>query len=246
MDSVGSVFSEPLPPWIGDIKLKARTKIASATFAAECRHGNKAVMRGLIVGLWPFIDEFPISMIRGAARLPRSNLSTKRELLNTFLHRGPQSILSIKRDEENHRKLWLQTGKALGLRYPDDFRGSALQETQTWIDAISADCDASTVMFRFAAIEMVAEIVSVELLISETFNSILGTDGCEWFRVHAEHTEGMTHEELELKLAFALGDGSLIENYARAVIIHIVDLGVRAMDASANLYWNAGSVLSDD
>jgi pyrroloquinoline quinone (PQQ) biosynthesis protein C len=239
MDSFASVFSEPLPPWIGDIKSRARAKITSAAFAEKCRNGNKGVMRGLIIGLWPFIDEFPISMIRGMARLPRNGLSTERELLNTFLHRGPQTILRIKRDEENHRKLWLQTGKALELQYPDNFRCPALPETQAWIDAINAEGDPSTLLFRFAAIEMIAEIVSVELLISAAFTSILDKDGCEWFRVHAEHGDGMTHEELELRLAFALSNGISIKDYACAVIINIVDLGVRAIEASAKLFPSA-------
>jgi hypothetical protein len=70
MASFGSIFSEPLATWIADVKDTARAKITNSAFTAECRSGNKAVMRGLIIGLWPFIDEFPISIIRGAARLP--------------------------------------------------------------------------------------------------------------------------------------------------------------------------------
>jgi pyrroloquinoline quinone (PQQ) biosynthesis protein C len=239
MDSLSIAFSEELPPWVRDVKSRARTRIANAAFAGECRNGNKSSMRGLVIGLWPFIDEFPISMIRGAGRISRTGLFRKRELQNTLLHRGPQLLVGIKGDEENHRKLWLQTGKALGLRYPENFNGPALPETQVWIDAIDAQCDPSTILFRFAAIEMIAEIVSVELLISDAFTSILGKEGCEWFRVHAEHGDEMTHEELELRLAFALSNGISIKDYASAIIINIVDLGVRAMEASSKLYPSA-------
>src|SRR5688572_21669018 len=91
-----------LPTWIHVEKDAARLKITSACFAFGCREGNQAVMRGLVVGLWPFIDEFPISMIRGAARLSKSGLLSKRKLLNTLLHRGPELLVGIKRDEENH------------------------------------------------------------------------------------------------------------------------------------------------
>jgi pyrroloquinoline quinone (PQQ) biosynthesis protein C len=232
MVSIEWGFSEPVPGWISDVKAEATITITSARFAAYCRNGNQAVMRGLIIGLWPFIDEFPISMIRGAVRLPRIGVVEKRELLRTFLHQGPQIIRGIRRDEENHRKLWLQTGKALGLRFPEDFKRPTLSETQAWIDAINAECDPSTLLLRFAAIEMIAEIVSIDLLASTTFTSILGKDGCEWFRVHADHAPGMTHEELELRLAFALGEGSSVKEHAASEIMHIVKHAVAAMEAS--------------
>lgn len=233
--SVNDIFDGSLPPWISEIKDRARTKIVTTSFAEACRRGHRGVMRGLVVGLWPFIDEFPISMIRCAARIPRAILSGKREMLNMLLYRAPQVLAGIKRDEENHRRLWLETGGALGLHFPEDFNREVLTETQAWIDGVREESAPFIPLLRFAAIEMIAEIVSVDFLHSEAFTSALGERGCEWFRVHAEHEPGLSHEELELKFAFALSNEEITKESASIVIQRMVDLALATMEASARL-----------
>lgn len=245
MNLLSDASSGALPPWISEIKAGARTKIITTSFAEACRLGDRGVMRGLVVGLWPFIDEFPISMIRCASQLPRAILSIKREILNTLLYRGSQVLVGIKRDEENHRKLWLETGGALGLRFPGDFSREVLPETQAWIDAVNEESAPFIPLLRFAAIEMIAEIVSVDFLGAEAFASVIGEKGCEWFRVHAEHEPGLTHEELELRFAFAFSNEEITKETAEVVIYRIVDLAVAAMEASARLELNAQAILAD-
>jgi len=215
------------PEWVAEIKGEARRKISAATFAAACRQGNSAVMLGLILGLWPFVDTFPKSIIRGASGFPKRSIRKDRHLLNMFLHRGPQMLSGIRKDEENHRVLWLETGRALGLNYPLDFERPVLPQTQIWINEINNKSDPLTSLLRFAAVEIIAEAISIDLLTSKTFTSILGKRGCEWFRVHAEHEPGMTHEELLLRTAFLIDKHPTKEN-VNSVIQHVVTLFIRA------------------
>src|SRR5712692_4912210 len=163
----GETFDQALPPWIQHTKAEARGKICDAVFSKACRQGDRAVMRGLVVGLWPFIDQFPKSIIQAVARLRKEGLRHDKRLLNTMLRRGPNVLSGIRRDEENHRKLWLNTGETLGLEYPSDFNRPVLPETQAWLEAVNAEADPFTLFIRLASIEIIAEAVSVEFLASK-------------------------------------------------------------------------------
>lgn len=224
-----------IPAWMEEIKAEARGKIISSGFASACRQGDTVVMRGLVTGLWPFVNEFPRSIINGIARLKKIGLGQDRALLNTLLYRGPEVLSGIQRDEKNHRKLWLETGRALGLNYPLDYDQPVLPETQAWIDAVNANSDPSALFLRFTAVEIIAEAVSVDFLASRAFTEALGEKGCEWFRVHAEHGSGMSHEELELRLAFAFLRGEATKEYTNSVIQRIVDHFVAAGNSCARL-----------
>ena len=231
MNSFASQLIESYPPeWVEEIKGEARMKITATTFAAACRKGNSAVMRGVVLALWPFVDTFPKSIIRAASGFPKRRILKDRQLLNMFLHRGPQMLSGIRKDEENHRALWLETGRALGLNYPLDFERPVLPHTQVWINEINNKSDPLTSLLRFAGIEILAEAISVDLLSSQTFTSVLGNRGCEWFRVHAEHEPGMTHEELLLRTAFFIDKHPTKEN-VNSVIQHVVNLFIRAGEA---------------
>ncbi len=190
------------------------------------------MVAGLILGLWPFVDEFPKSIIRGASRLlVKSSLPKDRRLLNVLLHRkSPQMLSGIRNDEENHRILWLQTGQALGLNYPLDFERPVLPQTQAWINEINNQTNLLAMFLRFAAVEMIAEAISIELLSSKAFSSVLGKRGCEWFRVHTDHEPGMTHEELILRTAFFV-DKNPTKEYVDSVIQRVVDLFITAGQA---------------
>jgi pyrroloquinoline quinone (PQQ) biosynthesis protein C len=233
---VAAMFSAPpvTPLWFNELKTEARNKIVGARFAGACRQGNVGAMQALVVGIWPFVDEFPKIIIRGASRVARKD-GGNRELLNTLLRRGPQVLLGIRRDEENHRKLWIETGRALGLGFPADFQQSVLPESAAWIDLLKNESDLFAVFVSFAAIELIAETVSIDFLGSEAFTNILGTRGCEWFRVHAEHAPGMSHEELELCLAFMLRGGEPSKQDATPIIWNVVNHFIAAADAAVGI-----------
>jgi pyrroloquinoline quinone (PQQ) biosynthesis protein C len=229
------ISDDPLPAWISEVKVEAAVKITAAAFACACRQADLAVMRGLIVGLWPFVNKFPRCIMRGVAKVSKTSAFNERELLNTLLYRSSQSLTRIQRDEENHRKLWLEAGRALGLDFPHHFNRAIPPETQTWINAVNAAVDPFTLLVRFAAIEIIAETVSVDFLASKAFTSTLGQSGCEWFRVHAAHEQEITHEELELRLAFGFLEGPPDELLTNQIIQHIVNFFVAAADASATI-----------
>ncbi len=227
-------FDQPLPSWIADIKKEAHRKIAGANFAAACRSGDVTAMRNLILGVWPFVDIFPKIIIRGSRCLYQRKSFRDRELLNMLIHRGSRVLSSIQQDEEDHRTLWLNAGSALKANYPIDFDREPIPEVRDWIDAVSQTADPFTMFLRFAAIEIIAESVSVDFLSSVSFTTALGTRGCEWFRVHAVHDTDLRHEELELRLGFAFR-GQPTKKESNTVIQGVIDLFLMAARACCEL-----------
>lgn len=228
-------FCESLPHWIGEIKQKAHNKITSSNFAAACRMGDADVMRELILGLWPFVDVFPKMIIRASRHLRKSDLLKDRDLLNTLIHRSSQTLSEIQKDEADHRQLWLGAGRSLGLSYPADFKSQTLAEVKAWIDEVSRNSDSFAMFLRFAAIEIIAESISKDLLASEDFTSVLGGSGSEWFRVHAIHRTGISHEDLELQLGFGLHGTEPTKDEVNEIIQSVVDIFIAAADRCAEL-----------
>lgn len=224
-----------LPNWIVDIKEEAQQKIINASFASACRAGDLPKMQALIIGLWPFVNAFPKIIIRGALHVSQDHRLVNKELINTFLHRGRQVLTGISKDEENHRRLWLETGQALGLKYPSDFDRPSIREVEVWIEAVSSSNDPFSLFLSFTAIEIIAETVSLDFLSSAIFKATLGKRGCDWFRVHAEHAPGMSHEEMELRLAFAFLEGEPDKAAVNDVLLGVVDLFVSAANASVGI-----------
>ena len=116
-----------------------------------------------------------------------------------------------------------------------DFDQPLLPQTKAWIRAVDTDSDPFTTFIRFAAIEIIAESISIDILASKIFTSVLGERGCQWFRVHAEHESGMTHEELEIRLAFAFAEGTPTKESVNGIIQCIVDLFVVAGEVCVGL-----------
>lgn len=239
-------LTRPLPPWIENIKRDAHRKIVCSNFAVPCRQGNVAVVRQLIIGLWPFVDTFPKILIHGSRHLRGTDFFEHREVLKQLIHRSSGILLGIQRDVKNHRKLWLETGKSLGLNYPGDFDRAPIPEVVAWIDEVAQeDSDPFRMFLRFAAIEMIAESVSVDFLASNHFTFVLNLEGCEWFRVHAVHEPGVAHEDLELRLAFAFTNNKPTRAESNSVIQTVVDLFINAADACARLAMEKATAFSD-
>jgi len=127
----------------------------------------------------------------------------------------------------------LETGRALGLKYPRDFNRQPIPEVEAWIEAVDEDSDPLLILLRFAAIEIIAESVSKDFLASDNFSSVLGERGSKWFRVHTIHEGGVAHEELELRLGFASRECEPTQEETDSIIQHIVALFITAADACA-------------
>ena len=82
---------------------------------------------------------------------------------------------------------------------------------------------------RFVVVEIIAESVSVDFLSSEKFKSALGKEALGWFEVDVTH-EGMSHEELALRLARSLHGGEVTREETHALIRHVVDLFIAAAE----------------
>src|SRR5437870_12606855 len=119
MSPLSERFEQPLPSWIEEIKEEVDARISGANFIAACRTGDLTVLRNLVVGLWPFVDEFPRIVKRGCLRLCMSDLFYRfgpGKMLSLLL-RSYKTLTEIEKDEEEHRKLWLRTGVAIELNY---------------------------------------------------------------------------------------------------------------------------------
>ena len=154
--------------------------------------------------------------------------------LYALYQKSSKILRSISSDEEEHRKLWLDTSDTLGLKYPTDFYRETLPETRDWIDAVNQRTDSYRMFAGFTAIEIIAEAISKYLLISDAFNKTLGKRGSRWFKVHVHPDDyaGATHEELAWRLAFAFYPATPSKESCNGIVQDIVDLFLKAADAS--------------
>ena len=241
MSSLKEKFETPLPTWVDEISKEAHNKIITAPFAAECFEGSAEAVRKQMVGLWPFVDEFPHMLNRGCRRLFFNlDLMVRYgpvDVIN-LLSKGRQILQEIKVDEEDHRKLWLMTSEALGLQYPTDFSREVLPETKVWMNKVDEKPDIPFMMFmRFTAIEIIAESISCHLLGSKKFCDVLGKRGVRWFKAHVHpEDQRMTHKELALHLGFAMHLWSPSKEECSRYIQEIVDLFLAAAEASRTAF----------
>lgn len=232
--SLAEKFSKPSPYWVEEIKKEVYARIAEAPFAAECRKGNKEVMRRLIINLWPFVDVFPQLVERGYRKLLRPSFIFRYGIGNMLklLYKSIQLLRSIGRDEKAHRILWLDTGTALGLSYPKDFKKNPTPETQRWLKSVTNNKRPFTMLLSYVAIEMIAESISKNLLAAEAFVSAAGREGARWFEVHAINHGDVSHEALEFHLAFTFHENEPREDEVSKVIQHVVSKFLDSANAS--------------
>lgn len=228
-------FNTPSPVWFRGIKEEADKRITEAPFAVACRKGNRDVMKNLIINLWPFVDIFP-----GFVGKKYVYFFTNPSM---YLRHGPLNMISlgyhtvaflksIARDEKDHRLLWLDSGTALGLRYPQDYT-SITPQTQAWKNEVANKTEPSEMLFGYVAIEIIAESISKNLIGSEVFRSILGDKGLRWFVAHTVDHGDTSHENLELQLALAFHRRSdmTIHETATHTIMRVVDKFLAAANA---------------
>ena len=222
--SLADKFSQPSPYWVKDIKNKVYTRITEAPFAIACREGNKKVMQGLVIDLWPFVDVFPELVKQGYRTLLKPSFIFRYGVRNLFqlVRKSMQLLASIGRDEKEHRQLWLDTGTALGLVYPKDFPKNPTPQTKLWLESVSNNTKPFNMLLSYVAIEMIAESISKNLLSSDAFASILGRDGIRWFDVHAVDHGDISHEALEFHLGFAFHENEPNKEEANRIIQHVV------------------------
>jgi len=222
-------FATPLPHWIENINEEAEQKIISAPFMKECRDGNVLVMRALIIGLWPFVDEFPKMLHRGCWRLLMRPSFIVRfrfmDIISLFI-RARKTLEEIKQDEETHRTLWLITGEELGLIYPEYFQRDILPETRKWMQLVDHNSNSFAMFMRFTAIEIIAEAIGKNLVQANKFTSEVGKRGIRWFKAHVYPDEhrGLTHEELAIKLGFIFHPSTPTRDECNAIIQEVVDI----------------------
>ena len=228
-------FNTPPPVWFKEIKEEAYRKITEAPFTEVCKRADIEGMKILNQNLWPFIELFPRLVQRGYLKLLKPRLFFRHGFFNmtSLVYQSIVFLFSIKRDEKIHSRLWVDAGIALGLQYPDDFKEAPTPETLDWIKEVSNKSDPTEMFFAFASIEVIAESASHYLLGFQKFKEILGEKGIGWFTVHTIDHRHISHQNLELRLAFAFDDSS-DENTqikARRIILGIVDKFVTAANA---------------
>jgi len=211
MGSLKKSFYRDLPLWISTIREEVTRKVEASPLIQGCARGDKRYIKSLIVGYWWFVDQFPESIARARHRVLEKTVRKPKKIITKFgatalidvLAIHTETTLGMQKDEKNHRALWLQTARAIGLEKVDLEGVKPLHEVRKLHDLIYTETDFFKIFLQFVAVEMVAEELSKVLLASSHFKAIVKGDGLRWFQVHVEHSDkGMSHEEMALRLAF--------------------------------------------
>ena len=228
-------FHTPPPIWFKSIKEEAYKRISEAPFTEVCKQADIEGMKILDQNLWPFIELFPRLVQRGYLKLLKPKLFFRHGFFNmiSLVYQSVVFLFSIKSDEKIHSRLWVDAGVALGLQYPEDFKNPPTPQTRSWIEEVSNKSDPTEMFFAFTSIEIIAESASHYLLGFQKFKEILGEKGIGWFTVHTIDHGDISHENLELRLAFAFDDSSdeSTQTKARRIILGIVDKFLAAANA---------------
>ena len=224
-------YSRPLPDWVDDIKGEVTDKVKRSIASKVCREGNIPALRQLVVIFWPFVDEFPKIVRHGCVKFIKHKLITdpgNADELLSLLVLADKTLTLIERDETEHRALWIKTAEAVGLtdqdleRPPIPLVKKLTTEMKTWTDP-------AAMFLRFAAVEIIAEVVSWHFLESPQFRKAVGTKGLEWFLAHTRH-EDESHESLTYRFAIAFSESGITHAEANALIQPLIDLFVEAAE----------------
>lgn len=241
LSSILERFNESLPWWVQGIKQESFKKIWQSTLLQDCKNTNHGAMRILMIRFWPFVDEFPKIIKKHQQRIfVREFL--RHPILISFLSDTVSKILEeIRGDETNHRSLWLDTSSALGLNEGNlylntkkDFNWLKVRDT---IDKVGEPVSilgnkvlSSTALLRLAAVEIVAEGIS--LYVRDEFKKVSDSAG-RWFETHIYHQEDvMSHEELVYRIAFAFDNKKPERDKVNVIIQEVVDLFIEAGEVS--------------
>ena len=204
--------------WFHSIKRDACQRIAPTTLVLGCKRGDKNYIRALMVIYWKFVDEFP--------EILYEQFST---MSDPVIKRQAKYLSGITADEKSHRHMWLETSDFLGLSYQtlNNYR-----ERFPLVNKISLrlrdTVDTALTLLRIVGVEIVAEILSSELLSSDKFCNALNEKARVWFKVHVAHT-GTTHEQIALRLALKELEHEVnLQEVVMCEVLAIVDMFVDA------------------
>lgn len=222
---MGKEMQVVTPSWWHELKAEARRRISFSPLVVGCRTGDLIYIRALTVIFWQFVDEFPDILFR------QFNNSNDR-----LVQKMSSRLSGITNDEKSHRRLWLKTADCIGLTPEYLFSRREQFPKVAVISLCLSEQNRVLTFLRIVGVEIVAEMLSHELLDSERFNTILEEEGKIWFKIHTVH-KGTTHEQLALRVACK---GMDVESEATRQIIeeavlHIVDLFVEAASDVSNI-----------
>ena len=194
-----------------------------------------AALRGLILNYWPFVDTFPKQISTAAARMLQGTplVGYNYEDLSKLWELASALLQGMKNDEMAHRELWIKTAHSLGVDGQLG-RDKPLDEVNQVIATIGEAADRFTTLLRFVTVEIVAESLSATLLASDAFKATVDGPGRQWFVAHVTHEpEGLTHEELALRLAMAIHDPypteTEVEDIIRGAVSRFTEAGEACM-----------------
>lgn len=228
-------YAEHIPEWTMQLKEEVRRKALATTLIPAMQAGDRRAIRAFLTGFWSFVYAFPEVIEKGRGRVFRTAFRNHpREAVRTI---GAEVTELMKRDESDHRGLWVITASAFGLS-DEDLEGDAVNYPKTQlITALVGDekADPATLLLRFMGVEMVAEVVSGALLSSSQFLEVVHKRARGWFVVHVEHTTSTPHEEVTFRLANAFTEGGVREETAEKVILEVADAFAEAANAAYEL-----------
>ncbi len=227
-------WSQPLPAWTEAVRAEIEGKIQGARFVKECQAANLTVVKNIVILLWPFVQKYP-ALIESGVKKAKQHLFRRFKICPwwNFRTTGATMVGIMQREEEEHGELWLTMGSALSINLKDVFYRDPRREIEPLIDAFIKAPDPATFFFRAAAVEILAELMSVQVLKSDRLKKALGSEGCKWFLAHAHHPhEGITHEVLMYHLGFWFFAKEPGEYYVNTIVQHTVNPFVKAAEGT--------------
>lgn len=176
--------------WFNLVKLDARQCTAANPLVINCKQGDKNYLRALSIFPWEFVDQFPEILFQ------QFSLVHERRI-----QRQAKYLAGIIGDEKCHRSMWLDTAEVFGITYQilESYRGK-FPFINKLLSYLREQVSSALLFLRIVGVEIVAEMLSTELLSARGFVGAFDECGRTWFKAHVVH-EGTTHEQIALNLA---------------------------------------------
>lgn len=183
------------------LRQHAREEITNSELIQACGAGDRAAVRALLEGFWPFVTAFEKAIDQQVSRLPIRPLIEKfgQDRVRNFFSEARKAVHEMHEEEGSHAELWResahQTGASLDGSVPSEGVETLLRNSQAR-DPVQFFC-------WLAGTEYIAEELATFLCAQKPFLDLFPRKKWLWGDAHIEVHEGPSHLEIDEDLARA-------------------------------------------
>ncbi|BCK75342.1 hypothetical protein AA0242T_2174 [Acetobacter aceti NRIC 0242] len=186
------------------VRVGTREGIFSSPLIRACAQGDRASIRALLIGFWPFVQAFERAIDQRVGHLPLRPLVERfgQSRVKTFFSEAREAVREMKEEEGSHALLWVAGAKELGIDLNAD-QYPQLSSVENLIQASTSD-DPVEFFSWLAGVEYLAEELSAYLCHAPAFISTFPSGRWIWGEAHNAHDHhGPSHLEIDEDLARA-------------------------------------------